>query len=89
MPRTTLFKTESSRRQMLEIPASMKSILGKPASDHVQLKRRSLIGGDNGHNRSEKPGKENIGLWLADSRQTLVDSWVDTWSDIYAHFIRF
>lgn len=47
---------------MLEIPASMKSILGKPASDHVLLKRRSLIGGDNGHNCSEKPGKENIGL---------------------------
>lgn len=89
MPRTTLFKTESSRRQMFQIPASMKSMLGKPASDHVQLKRPSLIGQDNRNDCSEKPGEENIGLWLAGLRQTLVDSWVDTWTDICAHFIQF
>lgn len=89
MPRTTLFKTESSRRQMLEIPASMKSMLGKPTCDHVQLKRRYLIGGNKGNNRSGKSGTENNGLWLAGWRQTLVDSWDDTWSDVYAHFIQF
>lgn len=29
--RTTLFKTETSRRQILQIPVSIKSMLGKPA----------------------------------------------------------
>lgn len=78
MPRTTLFKTESLRRQMLEIPASFKSMLGKPASDHVRLKITPLIGQDDRKDSSEKSGEENIGLWLAALRQTLVDSWVDT-----------
>jgi len=47
---------------MLQIPASMKSMLGKPASDHVRLKRTPLIGQDNWNVCSEKPGEENIRL---------------------------
>lgn len=47
---------------MLEIPASMKSMLGKPASDHVQRKTTPLIGQDNRKDCSEKSGEGNIGL---------------------------
>lgn len=47
---------------MLEIPASFKSMLGKPASDHVRLKITPLIGQDDWKDSSEKSGEKNIGL---------------------------